>query len=93
MKEVSYSAALASKWGVLGWLFNGGITGLIDTLSHASANVLALLSAEHPILRETTVWYAGETRNRQSQVHEREFRLLFTSFLNIRVKITFTLLI
>lgn len=93
MKEVSYSAAFASKWGVLGWLFNGGITALIDTLGHASANVLALLSAEHPILRGTMVWYAAETHNRQSQVHEREFRLLFTAFLNIRVKITFTLLI
>ncbi|XP_058099673.1 patatin-like protein 1 [Magnolia sinica] len=39
-QEQRYSANIASKWGVLGWLYNGGMTPLIDTFSHASADVV-----------------------------------------------------
>ncbi|XP_058097032.1 patatin-like protein 2 [Magnolia sinica] len=39
-QEQRYSASSASKWGVLGWLYNGSGTPLIDTFSQASADLV-----------------------------------------------------
>ncbi|WOK94320.1 patatin-like protein 2 [Canna indica] len=38
--EKKFSAQLASKWGILQWLYNGGSTPLIDSFSHASAEIV-----------------------------------------------------
>ncbi|KAH9611569.1 hypothetical protein KSS87_010335 [Heliosperma pusillum] len=38
--EDKYSAEMAAKWGILGWLTNGGSTPLIDVFSQASADMV-----------------------------------------------------
>ncbi|KAF3777039.1 hypothetical protein EJ110_NYTH46981, partial [Nymphaea thermarum] len=38
--EHKYTAGLASKWGVMGWLLNGGSSPLIDTFSQSSADMV-----------------------------------------------------
>ncbi|KAI6688988.1 hypothetical protein NL676_025816, partial [Syzygium grande] len=38
--EEKYSAKKASKWGVLGWLTNGGSTPLVDVYTQASADMV-----------------------------------------------------
>ncbi|XP_065034174.1 patatin-like protein 2 [Musa acuminata AAA Group] len=38
--EKKFSAHLASKWGILQWLYHGGSTPLIDSFSHASADIV-----------------------------------------------------
>ncbi|RZR87624.1 hypothetical protein BHM03_00015077, partial [Ensete ventricosum] len=38
--EQKFSAQLASKWGILQWLYHGGSTPLIDSFSHASADIV-----------------------------------------------------
>ncbi|KAI6669071.1 hypothetical protein NL676_003956 [Syzygium grande] len=38
--EKKYSAKKASKWGVLGWLTNGGSTPLVDVFTQASADMV-----------------------------------------------------
>ncbi|KAI3895896.1 hypothetical protein MKW98_025687 [Papaver atlanticum] len=38
--EEKFTAALAAKWGILGWLYNNGSTPLIDSFSHASSDVV-----------------------------------------------------
>jgi len=38
--EKKYSAKKASKWGVLGWLTNGGSTPLVDVYTQASADMV-----------------------------------------------------
>lgn len=40
MMENKYSATKASKWGVLGWLLNGGSTPLVDVFTQASADMV-----------------------------------------------------
>ncbi|XP_077241046.1 patatin-like protein 2 [Tasmannia lanceolata] len=39
-QEEKYSANMAAKWGVLGWLYNSGSTPLIDSFSQASADMV-----------------------------------------------------
>ncbi|XP_075516078.1 patatin-like protein 2 [Primulina tabacum] len=41
-KSENYSAKSAAKWGVLGWLFNGGSTPIIDVFMQASADMVDL---------------------------------------------------
>lgn len=38
--EEKFSAEKASKWGLLGWLYNDGATPLIDAFSQASADMV-----------------------------------------------------
>ncbi|KAF8405080.1 hypothetical protein HHK36_009977 [Tetracentron sinense] len=38
--EEKYSAAAASKWGMLGWVYNNGATPLIDAFTDASSDVV-----------------------------------------------------
>ena len=35
-----YSAEMAAKWGVLGWLLHGGSTPLVDVFMQASADMV-----------------------------------------------------
>ncbi|KAJ8619046.1 hypothetical protein MRB53_015232 [Persea americana] len=39
-QEQKYSTKEASKWGVLGWLYNGGNTPLIDSFSQGSTDLV-----------------------------------------------------
>lgn len=39
-QEQKYSAEKAAKWGVLGWLTNGGSTPLVDVFTQASADMV-----------------------------------------------------
>ncbi|RWR89999.1 patatin-like protein 2 [Cinnamomum micranthum f. kanehirae] len=39
-QEHKFTAEKASKWGVLGWLYNGGTTPLIDSFSQGSADMV-----------------------------------------------------
>ncbi|XP_047074393.1 patatin-like protein 2 [Lolium rigidum] len=38
--EEKYDAAASGKWGILGWLYNGGASPLIDSFSQASADLV-----------------------------------------------------
>ncbi|OUZ99802.1 Patatin/Phospholipase A2-related [Macleaya cordata] len=38
--EEKFTAAVAAKWGVLGWLYNGGATPLIDSFFQASSDLV-----------------------------------------------------
>lgn len=38
--EKKYSAAAASTWGVLGWLYNNGASPLLDVYSDASSDIV-----------------------------------------------------
>jgi len=38
--EEKFDAAKCSKWGLLGWLYNGGTTPIIDSFSQASADLV-----------------------------------------------------
>lgn len=38
--EMKYDAKAAAKWGLMGWLLNGGSTPIIDVFSHASADMV-----------------------------------------------------
>ncbi|XP_038901544.1 patatin-like protein 2 isoform X2 [Benincasa hispida] len=38
--EEKYNATQASKWGVLGWIYNGGSTPIIDFFSDASSDMV-----------------------------------------------------
>lgn len=38
--EKKYSAQKAAKWGVLGWLLNGGSTPIVDVFTLASADMV-----------------------------------------------------
>ncbi|KAM0837864.1 hypothetical protein ACQ4PT_061356 [Festuca glaucescens] len=38
--EEKYDAAACGKWGILGWLYNGGASPLIDSFSQASADLV-----------------------------------------------------
>ncbi|CAM8899918.1 unnamed protein product [Rhodiola kirilowii] len=42
--EYKYTSKMAAKWGVLGWLYNGGSTPLVDIFSQASADMTDYLS-------------------------------------------------
>lgn len=35
-----YSAQKAAKWGILGWLYDGGHTPLVEAFNHASADMV-----------------------------------------------------
>ncbi|XP_047972969.1 patatin-like protein 2 isoform X1 [Salvia hispanica] len=39
-REEKYTAEMASKWGVLSWLFNGNSTPIIDIYNHASTDMV-----------------------------------------------------
>ncbi|XP_038977394.1 patatin-like protein 2 isoform X1 [Phoenix dactylifera] len=39
-QEEKFDASMASKWGVLGWLYNSGMTPLIDSFSQASSDMV-----------------------------------------------------
>lgn len=39
-QEQKYTAKKAAKWGVLGWLTNGGSTPLVDVFTQASADMV-----------------------------------------------------
>ncbi|XP_008776828.3 patatin-like protein 2 [Phoenix dactylifera] len=39
-QEEKFNASMASKWGVLGWLYNSGMTPLIDSFSQASSDMV-----------------------------------------------------
>ncbi|XP_042039994.1 patatin-like protein 2 [Salvia splendens] len=39
-REEKYTAEMASKWGILGWLFNGNSTPIIDIYNHASTDMV-----------------------------------------------------
>lgn len=38
--EKKYSAAAASTWGVLGWLYNNGASPLLDVYGDASSDIV-----------------------------------------------------
>ncbi|XP_049392749.1 patatin-like protein 2 [Solanum stenotomum] len=38
--EQKYNAKIASKWGVLGWLLNGGSTPIVDVFTQASGDMV-----------------------------------------------------
>ncbi|XP_022971661.1 patatin-like protein 2 [Cucurbita maxima] len=38
--DEKYSAAVSSKWGMLGWIYNGGSTPIIDIFSDASSDMV-----------------------------------------------------
>lgn len=38
--ERKYSAEKATKWGILGWLVNGGSTPIVDVFTQASADMV-----------------------------------------------------
>ncbi|KAG6571405.1 patatin-like protein 2 isoform X1 [Cucurbita moschata] len=38
--DEKYSAAVSSKWGMLGWIYNGGSTPIIDIFSDASCDMV-----------------------------------------------------
>ncbi|CAI9786477.1 unnamed protein product [Fraxinus pennsylvanica] len=40
--QKKYSAQKAAKWGVLGWLLNGGSTPIVDIFTQASADMVDL---------------------------------------------------
>nr|GMD84893.1 patatin-like protein 2 [Ipomoea batatas] len=40
--DQKYSAKMAAKWGVLGWLLNGGSTPIIDVFNQASGDMVDL---------------------------------------------------
>lgn len=40
-----YSAQKASKWGIFGWLYNGGHTPLVDAFNQASADMVNIHSS------------------------------------------------
>lgn len=37
--EQKYNAKIASKWGILGWLLNGGSTPIVDVFTQASGDM------------------------------------------------------
>ncbi|XP_058089061.1 patatin-like protein 2 isoform X2 [Magnolia sinica] len=39
-KELKYDAKAAGKWGILGWLVNGGSTPLVDVFTQASVDMV-----------------------------------------------------
>ena len=39
-EQPRYDADMAAKWGVLGWLVNGGSSPLIEAFTEASADVV-----------------------------------------------------
>lgn len=39
-REEKYTAEMASKWGMLGWLFNGNSTPIIDIYNQASTDMV-----------------------------------------------------
>lgn len=39
-QDNKFNAQTASKWGVLGWLYNGGATPLIDCFSQGSSDLV-----------------------------------------------------
>lgn len=41
-RETNYTAKLASKWGMKGWLYYSGSTPLIDAFTQASADLVDL---------------------------------------------------
>ena len=57
--EQKFSAIMAAKWGLLGWLTNSGCTPVIDVFSHSSvdmvdfhlATITEALHAENNYLR------------------------------------------
>lgn len=38
--EQKYNAKIASKWGILGWLLNGGSTPIVDVFTQASGDMV-----------------------------------------------------
>nr|XP_009627385.2 patatin-like protein 2 [Nicotiana tomentosiformis] len=40
--EQKYNAKIASKWGILGWLLNGGSTPIVDVFTQASGDMVDL---------------------------------------------------
>ncbi|KAF8369823.1 hypothetical protein HHK36_032153 [Tetracentron sinense] len=42
MIEQQYNAKMAAKWGILGWLLNGGSTPLVDVFTQASQDMVDL---------------------------------------------------
>ena len=62
--EQKFSAHLASKWGVLQWLYHGGSTPLIDSFFQGSADVVDIhmsslfqsLNCEKNYLRIQVTW-------------------------------------
>ncbi|KAE8651941.1 patatin-like protein 3 [Cucumis sativus] len=50
--EEKYSAAVSSKWGILGWIYHSGSTPIIDIFSDASADMVdyhiaSIFQSEH----------------------------------------------
>ncbi|KAF5197441.1 Patatin-like protein [Thalictrum thalictroides] len=58
-QEMKFSASVAAKWGLLGWLYNNGSTPLIDSFTQASSDLVDIhtsiffqsLGCEHNYLR------------------------------------------
>ncbi|PHT50282.1 hypothetical protein CQW23_10029 [Capsicum baccatum] len=44
--EEKYNTTVASRWGMLGWVFNNGVTPLIDIFGDASADMDNNLAGE-----------------------------------------------
>ena len=38
--DEKYSAAMSSKWGMLGWIYHRGATPIVDIFSDASADMV-----------------------------------------------------
>lgn len=65
-EEYKYTAKMAAKWGVLGWLYDNGSTPLITSFSQASADMVdfhncvvfeALHSEENYLRIDVSFWY------------------------------------
>ncbi|XP_074570182.1 patatin-like protein 2 [Curcuma longa] len=44
-EEKNYTAQMSSRWGLLGWLYNGGSSPLIDIFSQASSDLVDIYTA------------------------------------------------
>lgn len=67
-----YSAQKAAKWGILGWLYNGGHTPLIEAFNHASADMVDV--------HNSIVFQALHSQNNYLRIQVNLF--LFKNFLN-----------
>ncbi|KAG1342257.1 putative Patatin-like protein 1 [Cocos nucifera] len=65
--EERYTAKRASKWGVLGWLLNGGSTPLVDVFMQSSADIVDIhISVVFQALRSESHYLRIEVKNDSS---------------------------
>ncbi|XP_074570180.1 patatin-like protein 2 [Curcuma longa] len=60
--QKNYTAQMSSRWGLLGWLYNGGNTPLIDIFSGASSDLVDIYTAH--------VFQAHDSENRYLRIQD-----------------------